>query len=445
VVGLMERALESLSQALEDAPETALRSLDVLPADERLQLVEGWNATVHDYGSDLCIHELFEAQVRQDADAIAVVQGDVEVSYGELNARANRLAHRLIGLGVGPDDRVGLCVERSVGMVVGLLAVLKAGGAYVPLDPGYPRERLGWVVADADPRLVLVDGTGRSALGDALDGRTVIGVGDGDDGEGDDGEGDGGDAVGAGNPDVHALGLTPRHLAYVIYTSGSTGNPKGAQNEHGAIVNRLSWMQGAYHLNANDVVLQKTPYSFDVSGWEFFWTLLTGAKLALAAPEEHKDPQAMVEAITRHQVTTVHFVPSMLASFLDAHGVENCTSLRQVICSGEALPGVSVHKVRSLLPRAKLHNLYGPTEAAIDVTAWTCPTDFEGDIVPIGRPIWNTRLYVLDGYGEPVPIGVAGELYIGGVGVARGYLNRADLTSERFVADRFSGKAGDRL
>ncbi|WP_214477564.1 non-ribosomal peptide synthetase, partial [Mesorhizobium sp. dw_380] len=436
VIGMMQRVLESLVEALDEAPETPLRSLDVLPAEERELVLETWNRTEAAYPSDRCIHELFEEQVARTPDAVALVQGDKELTYGALNAEANRLAHRLIGLGVKPDDRVGLCVERSPAMVIGLLGVLKAGGAYVPLDPGYPRERLGWLVSDADPRLVLVDKTGRAALGEALSGRMSIGL---------DEQSAEQDNQPANDPDPRALGLTPRHLAYVIYTSGSTGMPKGAQNEHRAIVNRLVWMQDAYRLDANDVVLQKTPYSFDVSGWEFFWTLLTGARLVLAAPEEHKDPSAMVEAITRHRVTTIHFVPSMLASFLEAEGVARCTSLQRIVCSGEALPALSVHKAQRLLPQAKLHNLYGPTEAAIDVTAWTCPAGYDGNIVPIGRPISNTQMYILDGYGEPVPLGVAGELYIGGVGVARGYLNRAELTAERFVADRFSSDPQARL
>ncbi|MCA6111822.1 amino acid adenylation domain-containing protein, partial [Bradyrhizobium cenepequi] len=229
----------------------------------------------------------------------------------------------------------------------------------------------------------------------------------------------------------------------VIYTSGSTGTPKGAQNEHRAIINRLIWMQNAYALKATDVVLQKTPFGFDVSAWEFFWTLLEGATLVLAPPDAHKDPDALVDLIISHRITTAHFVPSMLVSFIDAKGVDRCTSLRRVLCSGEALPAASVHKVRRVLPWTGLHNLYGPTEAAIDVTAWNCPADFDGTIVPIGRPIANTRVYLLDGHGAPVPFGAVGELYIGGAGVARGYLNRPELTAERFIASPFV--EGDRL
>ncbi|MBH5403192.1 amino acid adenylation domain-containing protein, partial [Bradyrhizobium sp. CNPSo 4010] len=387
------------------------------------------------YPEQQCIHELFEAQVQKAPDAVAVVYQDQRVSYGELNAHANQLAHHLIGLGVKPDQPVAICVARSVAMVVGLLAILKAGGAYLPLDPAYPPARLHQVLEDAAPHLLLADAAGRSALGDdALADVSVVDLETAMPAWAD---------LPASDPDPRALGLTSRHLAYVIYTSGSTGTPKGAQNEHRAIVNRLIWMQNAYALKATDVVLQKTPFGFDVSAWEFFWTLLEGATLVLAPPGTHRDPAALVDLIISQRITTVHFVPSMLVSFMDAKSVERCRSLRRVLCSGEALPAASVHRVRSLLPWTGLHNLYGPTEAAIDVTAWSCPDEFDGAIVPIGRPIANTRVYLLDGHGAPVPFGAVGELYVGGAGVARGYLNRPELTAERFIASPFVD--GDRL
>ncbi|MGY3079255.1 aryl carrier-like protein [Bradyrhizobium sp. LM6.10] len=229
----------------------------------------------------------------------------------------------------------------------------------------------------------------------------------------------------------------------MIYTSGSTGTPKGVQNEHRAIINRLIWMQKAYALNAADVVLQKTPFGFDVSAWEFFWTLLEGATLVLAVPGAHKDPDALVNLIIGQRITAAHFVPSMLVSFMDTKGVDRCTSLQRLVCSGEALSASLAQKVRRVLPWTGLHNLYGPTEAAIDVTAWNCPANFNGAVVPIGRPIANTRVYLLDGHGAPVPFGAVGELYIGGAGVARGYLNRPELTAERFIASPFVD--GDRL
>ena len=379
---------------------------------------------------------MFEEQVARTPEAIAVEQGETSLTYAQLNALANQLAHKLIEQGVKPDAPVALCSERRPHLVVALLAILKAGGAYVPLDPTYPAERLKELLEDAQPILLLSDAAGRSALGEqhlnlphlALDESLSLEK-----------------AAEYSNPDPKVLGLTSSHLAYVIYTSGSTGKPKGALNEHRAVVNRLHWMQQAYELTPADVVLQKTPFSFDVSVWEFFWTLLNGAKLVLAQPQAHKDPRALIELITSAQVSTLHFVPSMLNGFLATPGVESCTSLRRVICSGEALAPDSVRQCQRLLPKSQLYNLYGPTEAAVDVTAWSCPKDFDGPIVPIGRPIANTQIYILDPQGQPVPLGVIGELYIGGAGVARGYLNRPELTRERFVPDPFSSNAQARM
>ncbi|MCA1538117.1 amino acid adenylation domain-containing protein, partial [Bradyrhizobium sp. NBAIM03] len=367
--------------------------------------------TAAPYPAERCIHELFEAQVHKAPDAVAVVCKDERLSYGELNARANRLAHHLIALGVRPDQPVAICVERSPMMVVGLLAILKAGGAYMPLDPAYPSARLHQVLDDAAPPLLLADVAGRAAFG--ADVPAIVSVVELD------AAAPAWASLPEADPDRRALGLTSRNLAYVIYTSGSTGTPKGAQNEHRAIVNRLIWMQNAYGLKPTDVVLQKTPLSFDVSAWEFFWTLLEGATLVLAPPGAHRDPDALVDLIVSQHITTVHFVPSMLVSFLDAKSVDRCTSLRRVLCSGEALPAASVYRVRRVLPWTALHNLYGPTEAAIDVTSWSCPAEFDEAIVPIGRPIANTRVYLLDGHGGLVPFGAVGELCIGGAGVAR--------------------------
>ncbi|KAB1082354.1 amino acid adenylation domain-containing protein, partial [Neorhizobium galegae] len=435
VCGYMQQVLEQLAEALEHAPNRPVRNLDILPAAERSYLLEDLNRTAAAYPSERCIHELFEQQVRRAPEAVALVHEDEELSYGELNARANRLAHHLIALGVRPDQPVAICLERSPAMVVGLLAILKAGGAYLPLDPAYPSARLRQIVEDAAPRRLLCDAAGRAALGpEALVDLTVVDLETATPAWAD---------QSADDPDPRALGLSPRHLAYVIYTSGSTGTPKGVMVEHRAILNRLIWMQKAYALNATDVVLQKTPFGFDVSAWEFFWTLLEGATLVLAPPAAHKDPDALVNLIISHRITTAHFVPSMLVSFMEAKSVDRCTSLQRLVCSGEALAASLAHKVRRVLPWTGLHNLYGPTEAAIDVTAWNCPADFDGSVVPIGRPIANTRLYLLDGHGAPVPFGAVGELYIGGAGVARGYLNRPDLTAERFIASPFV--EGDRL
>ncbi|WP_122809377.1 non-ribosomal peptide synthetase, partial [Burkholderia pseudomallei] len=412
--------------------------LPLLDEAERKQVVYEWNATERDYPIEQCIHQLFEAQVDRKPEAIALTFDGQRLGYAELNARANRLAHYLQGRGVGPDRLVALCAERGIEMVVGLLAILKAGGAYVPLDPSHPPERLRRMLDDTNPVAVLVDDIGADALASFES------------------------HVAARSPRVHlsrdiaqwracspANPSTPREraarrLAYVIYTSGSSGEPKGVMNEHRGVVNRLWWMQQTYALDERDAVLQKTPFSFDVSVWEFFWPLMSGARLVIAKPEGHKDPAYLSELIDRERVTTLHFVPSMLQAFLEDEGAaRGCGSVKRVMCSGEALPPSLVKRFYRCLPDARLHNLYGPTEAAVDVTAWACDAEEGGASVPIGRPIANTRIYILDGYGQPVPRGVAGELYIGGVQVARGYLNRPELTRERFVDDPFV--AGGRL
>ncbi|ARK60030.1 non-ribosomal peptide synthetase [Burkholderia pseudomallei] len=412
--------------------------LPLLDEAERKQVVYAWNATERDYPIEQCIHQLFEAQVDRKPEAIALTFDGQRLSYAELNARANRLAHYLQARGVGPDRLVALCAERGIEMVVGLLAILKAGGAYVPLDPSHPPERLRRMLDDTNPVAVLVDDIGADALASFES------------------------HVAARSPRVHlsrdiaqwracspANPSTPREraarrFAYVIYTSGSSGEPKGVMNEHRGVVNRLWWMQQTYALDERDAVLQKTPFSFDVSVWEFFWPLMSGARLVIAKPEGHKDPAYLSELIDRERVTTLHFVPSMLQAFLEDEGAaRGCGSVKRVMCSGEALPPSLVKRFYRCLPDARLHNLYGPTEAAVDVTAWACDAEEGGASVPIGRPIANTRIYVLDEYGQPVPRGVAGELYIGGVQVARGYLNRPELTRERFVDDPFV--AGGRL
>ncbi|HEU0297989.1 MAG TPA: amino acid adenylation domain-containing protein, partial [Longimicrobium sp.] len=406
-------------------------ALELLSEAERAQVVEGWNATDAAYPAHLCIHHPFEAQVERAPDAVAVTFDDDALTYAELNARANRLAHHLAALGVGPDVRVGLCLERGAEMVVALLATLKAGGAYVPLDPDAPQDRLRAMLEDSAPAVLLT----QAALAGHFDHISIPVLSlDADAVEWADRP--------SSNPVVE--GLTPDHLAYVIYTSGSTGTPKGVMNAHRGVVNRLDWMERASRLGPDEAVLQKTPYTFDVSVWEFFWPLMVGARLVMARPGGHRDPLYLVETIRRESITTLHFVPSMLRAFLDAEGVEACASLRRVVCSGEALPAALVRRFHERLPSAELYNLYGPTEAAVDVTAWRCGAD-AGDVVPIGWPMANVRIYLLDGRMAPVPAGVAGELYIGGIQVARGYLRRAALTAERFVPDPFAVEPGARL
>ncbi|HVY36367.1 MAG TPA: amino acid adenylation domain-containing protein, partial [Polyangia bacterium] len=440
VCAFVHTAVESLVQALDERPDLSIGDVDVLPADERARLLRHWNATDRVFPEALCLHEMIEAQVARTPEAIALVCSGHRLTYAELNARANRLAHHLRDRGVCPDARVAICAERSVEMVVAILATLKAGGAYLPLEPSYPVERLAAIVKDAAPVVVLTHGTARGTAEKVAAAGTRVPVIDLD------ADGDAWQAESSHNPSSDAVGLTSRHLVYVIFTSGSTGAPKGAMNEHRAVVNRLAWMQRAHRLAADDVVLQKTPFGFDVSVWELFWPLMYGARLVMARPEGHKDPAYLGETIAAERVTTLHFVPSMLQLFLEQDdAVAGSRRVRRVICSGEALPAAVVRQFHQRLPGVELHNLYGPTEAAVDVTAWPCTPGDDRASVPIGRPIDNTRIYVLDAQGRPAPIGVAGELFIGGVAVGRGYLNQEHLTAERFVADPFANEPEARL
>jgi amino acid adenylation domain-containing protein len=412
-----------------------LDELVILPEEECRRVVELFNATVTSGRATKLIHDSFEEQVLRTPEAPAIICGVKTLTYFELNYRANQLAWHLLDKGVGPDQTVGICAERSLEMVVGLLGILKAGGAYVPLDPSYPDARLHDMVTDAAPRVILLQNHLRSRLPMAIESEMVVldmrrpGISSRD----------------AHNPSAVSIGLHDRNLAYAIYTSGSTGRPKGAMNEHRGVVNRLLWMQDQYRLDSRDRVLQKTPFSFDVSVWEFFLPLMSGACLIVAEPDGRKDPVYLLNLIENTRVTILHFVPSMLQSFLDHCPPGRCASLRHIICSGEELTAGLQHRCFECLPHARLSNLYGPTEAAIDVTVWECSQEDRAVRVPIGRPISNIKMYVLDSRRRPVPIGVTGEIYIGGVGVGRGYLNRPDITAERYVPDPFSSDTRARM
>lgn len=406
------------------------KRLQLLPARMRDQLVGQWNRTDHPYRQDSCIHDLIAEQAARTPEAVALVCEDRRVSYRELDERANRLAQHLRTLGVGPDVVVGCCFERSIEMVVGLLGVLKAGGAYVPLDPELPAQRLGSMAADIGTRLVLTQDALARGVWSRVEAPVQLLRLDAD-----------WPRIAAHAATLPQSGVGTGHLAYVIFTSGSTGKPKAAMNEHGALVNRLQWMQDAYRLDDTDRVLQKTPFSFDVSVWEFFWPLMTGATLVVARPGGHRDPAYLSALIQDQRITTLHFVPSMLQVFVDEGNLAACTSVRRVITSGEGLPGALSARFLEQ-SRAELHNLYGPTEAAIDVSFYPVRHASAGT-EPIGRPIWNTRLYVLDESLQPVPVGVCGELYIAGLAVGRGYLGRDDLTAERFLPSPFV--AGERM
>jgi amino acid adenylation domain-containing protein/non-ribosomal peptide synthase protein (TIGR01720 family) len=427
MAGFMRSAVRGIVDGLDAKAKVAACDLDLLDEPERGRLWS-WGVEPAAWGDEGAVHRRIEAQARRDPDAVALVFGERSLSYGELNARANALAHRLIGLGVRADAPVGIAVERSLEMVVGLLGIMKAGGAYVPIDTEHPPERVAYMLSDSGVKLLLT----QARLLDALPAAAHVGLLTLDDLE-----------LAGERRDDPDVALHGENLAYVIYTSGSTGRPKGAANRHRALHNRLAWMQQAYGLTREDVVLQKTPFGFDVSVWEFFWPLMEGARLVVAQPGDHRDPGKLAALIRRHGVSTIHFVPSMLQAFVAHEGIEGCTSLRRIVCSGEALPAEAQAKVFERLPGAGLYNLYGPTEAAIDVTHWTCRADGRSQVA-IGRPIADTRAYVLDAGLNLVPQGVGGELYLGGAGLARGYLDKGGLTAERFVADPF-GAAGERL
>ena len=423
---------EQLLRGLVADPSSRISEVEMLTQAERVQQLVEWNDTAVAYPSDKCIHELFEAQVKCNPDAVALVYAGSVLTYGELNARSNQLAHYLLGRGVVADELVGICMDRSLEMVIGILGVLKSGGGYVPIDPGYPRSRIGYMLSDSGVGLVLTGSdqaidliASDSSSSDSIECIELSNLGSG---------------YSVENPGVE---LSSANIAYVIYTSGSTGLPKGVAVSHAGILNRLQWMQSEYGLSELDSVLQKTPFSFDVSVWEFLWPLMVGSRLVVLKPEGHKDPRYINEVIDTHRITTLHFVPSMLQSYLDNELLTDCRSLSCVLCSGEAL-GMSL--VERFLARldVPLHNLYGPTEASVDVTYWPA-LEMDGlPSIPIGKPISNISCYVLDGDQGLVPQGVLGELYLGGVGLARGYLNRGGLTAEKFIPNPFGGE-GDRL
>jgi amino acid adenylation domain-containing protein len=407
-------------------PQARISELALMDAAEHAR-IDGWNATGEPV-APTTLNDLIAAQASQTPSAVAVVDERTQLSYAELSAMADRIARRLRAHGVGAGSMVAIGAHRSVELVAGLIGILRAGAAYVPLDPDYPPDRLAYMLSDCAAPVLLT----QSHLVDRMpsSGAAVLLLDDTDSWT----------EPPAGTADAPpASGLGPTDAAYMIYTSGSTGRPKGVVNEHRGIVNRLHWMQAAHRLGPGDVVLQKTPASFDVSVWEFFWPLITGARLVLARPGGHRDPAYLREVIAAHRVTTVHFVPSMLAAFLadgePADITAGCASLRRIICSGEELPVALARRALEAMPAAGLHNLYGPTEAAVDVTAFACtPASLAGRArVPIGAPMANVTIEILDPRGRRVPIGAAGELFIGGVQVARGYFQRPELTAQRFL------------
>ncbi|MEV0683556.1 non-ribosomal peptide synthase/polyketide synthase [Nocardia sp. NPDC050378] len=419
---LVQVVLAELFPGVVDAAEgTFGRLLNALAADAMTVL--GIEAPA----AGATLVDRFAEQLARTPDRVAVQFGDQTLTYAEFDARVRMLADRLIGLGVGPESLVGLAMRRSVELIVAVHAIVRAGGAYVPLDPDHPVDRLHYVLEVARPVVVVTRACDEPDLG----GATVLRTDDID---------------WSAAPAELAVKARAANTAYVIFTSGSTGRPKGVAVTHGAIVANLDWRQRSYAMTDDDVVLQKTPFTFDVSVWELFWPLQTGARLVVAEPGRHGDPAYLADLIARHRVTVTHFVPSMLAAFVgelaEAATVADLSSLRMVFASGEALPAATAARLRKLSATA-LHNLYGPTEAAVDVTAHEV-TEADAVSVPIGGPADDTGLLVLDENLDQVPAGVVGELYLSGVQLARGYVARPGLTADRFVANPY-GEPGARM
>jgi amino acid adenylation domain-containing protein len=411
-----------LENAVAD-PDQSIGCLALMTPDEQHQVLVGYNRTQASYPDQVCVHDMVEAQAKRTPDSVAVTFEGEHLSYRQLNQAANQLAHHLKTQGVGPDVTVGICVERSPDMVVGLLAILKAGGAYVPLDPEYPRERLDFIVKDSNPSVLLTQNRLRNALPDSgapvicLDSDRCLWA-DADD----------------HNPDP---ATTADNLVYVIYTSGTTGYPKGVMITHRAACNHLYWRQDYFPLTGSDRVLQKASLNFDDSFWEIFEPLTTGAQLVIAHPGKHQDVRYLVHTIVKRKISAFCLVPSVLQLFVEEPKVETCTTLRRVTTGGEILSAEVQQRFFQRL-KADLYNGYGPTESTIAVTYWKCQRDDTRTTVPIGRPIGNTQVYLLDARLQPVPIGVPGELHIGGATLARGYLNHPELTTERFIENPLS-------
>ncbi|HEV2843425.1 MAG TPA: amino acid adenylation domain-containing protein, partial [Thermoanaerobaculia bacterium] len=427
--GRLLAQLLSLLDAASLAPEGRLGDLGLSGARELHRLLREVNDSAADFGELPRLHGLVEEQAARTPAATAVAWEGGSLTYGELDARADRLAGHLLALGVGPDVPVALHLERSPALVVAILAVLKAGGCYLPLDPDYPAARLERMLAASGAPVLLSE----RRLADRLAATAARRV-DLDEIE---------PLLAQAPPGRGPCRAAPGHLAYLLFTSGSTGAPKGVMVTHRAIVNHMLWMQAAFPLKPGDRVLQKTPASFDASVWEFFAPLLAGACLVLARPGGHRDPAYLAAVLVEHGVTVLQVVPTLLRLLLEEPGFAAAPGLRRVFCGGEALPPELQARFAASL-KAELVNVYGPTEATIHATSWIARGE-AGDRVPIGRPIANARIHLVEENGDLAPAGVPGELWVGGAGLARGYLADPAQTAERFVPDPWSGQPGERL
>jgi amino acid adenylation domain-containing protein len=401
--------------------DARISELPLLTRQERQQLLVEWNNTQRNYPTDIFLHQFVERQVECSPDAVAVEFEGQPLTYRRLNERANQFACHLRKLGIGPDHIVGILAERSFEMLIAILATLKAGGAYLPLEPTYPRERLAFLLEDSNPTAILMQRRFAHRLTWDLKKTVFLEKDFHQESE--------------ANP---CSGVGPENLAYIMYTSGSTGKPKGVRNSHGGVSNWLSWMQELFFMSEQDGMLQKSPFTFDVSVREFFLPLSRGAKVVIAKPGLHGDCRYLVETIQKYGVTAIHFVPPMLSAFLEHPEVRNCTSLRLVMCSGDALTFDLRDRFFATFPKLELHNMWGATEHAPESTYYKCGSEPGKGIVPVGRPGGNIQLYVLDRKMQPVPIGVIGEAYLGGVQTALGYLGRPELTAQKFLPNPFA-------
>lgn len=421
---------------------TSALKIETLSKEERDRIVLEFNQTQASYSFDKTIYELFEERVKQIPHHTAIVFNDSQVTYHEFNKKSNQLARRLREKGIKANTIVAIMTERSCEMLIGIFAILKAGGAYLPLDPWYPWARKKKLLADSAVHIILTQNRLKETVPSGSFQGEVIYLEDKTLYQGE-----------AGN--LHKINA-PGDLAYVIYTSGSTGQPKGVLIEHHSLVNRIQWMQKQYPIAEKDVLFQKTTFVFDVSVWELVWWSIQGAKVCILPPKKEHNPRVFVKLIEKHGITVMHFVPSVLGLFLDyiesKFDLNRLKSLRRVFASGEALSVPLVERFYAIfkapLP-VLLTNLYGPTEATIDVSFFDCQNRQKYDVVPIGKPIANTSFYIIDHKKELKPLGEAGELYVSGVGLARGYLNNPELTRERFVPNPFINgmlmyKTGDR-
>ncbi|MBL8006957.1 MAG: amino acid adenylation domain-containing protein [Ignavibacteria bacterium] len=429
----IEQVLQNFKTFLENVslnPERRISEIPVLTEKEANKILYEWNDTKVTYPDSKPVHELFRDQVKRTPDSVAIEFEDRQMTYSELDVITDKIANYLINAGVKPETIAGICIDRSLEMITGLLGILKAGGAYVPIDPSYPQERIDYMIQDSGIKILLTSKNHKEKI--INHNAEVVFLDDENKFS----------SESSVPPEVK---LTPENMVYVIYTSGSTGNPKGVINIHKGLTNQILWIKDYLRCSQEDVVLQKTSFSFDVSTFELFMPLICGAKLVFAVPDGHKNNAYLIDVVNRKKITIIHFVTSMLAMFLEEKGADKCTSLRLFVSSGEEVTLNVQNLFFRKFPDTELHDLYGPTETSVHVTYWKCDKHTKLNTVPIGKPVANTQAYVLDMYCNPVPAGVAGELHIGGDQVARGYHGRDELTLEKFIPDKFSDKEGAKI